>query len=169
MFYSVNIFKGFPAEGTIVSEEVENTATIFNVVTNILNVVSAVTAGLVVGKAGRKTILMIGTLLCMIFLGVLAYLVYDNNSSLSRWFVLFYVFSFGMSLGPIVWIYMAEVLPDIGMAVATFVNWIFTLTIGLGFPIVRKPEVLNSYGVFMLFSGCCLAGLILIVTLVKET
>ena len=130
-----------------------------------MNVVSAVTAGLIVGKAGRKQF----WLLVHFYVWVLAFLVYKDNTDLSRWFVLFYVFSFGMSLGPIVWMYMAEVLPDVGMAVATFINWIFTLIIGLTFPIVKEPTVLNSYGVFMLFSGWCLAGLVLIVTSVKET
>jgi len=34
-----------------------------------------------------------------------------------------YVIFFSLSLGPIVWLYNAETLPDAGLAIATFTNW----------------------------------------------
>jgi hypothetical protein len=44
------------------------------------------------------------------------------------------MFSFGVSLGPIVWIYNAEILPEKGVALATIINWVCAFIIGIGLP-----------------------------------
>jgi len=45
-------------------------------------------------------------------------------------FIFFYGIAFSLSLGPIVWLYDAEILPDAGLALSTFTNWLFAAVIG---------------------------------------
>lgn len=40
------------------------------------------------------------------------------------------MFEFGP--GPIIWIYMSEVMNEKGVAVGTFINWTLTLIVGFG-------------------------------------
>lgn len=99
--------------------------------------VSALTAGLIIDKAGRKSILIFGNFLCIGFLCAMSFLMWKNNYDLAKYVILLYTFSFGMSLGPIVWIYIAEILPDKGVGIAVFTNWMCVLVIGLFFPILK--------------------------------
>lgn len=45
--------------------------------------------------------------------------------------VLLFVVFFEFSLGPIVWIYMSEVMTDKGQSLGTLVNWILTIIMAL--------------------------------------
>ncbi len=51
-------------------------------------------------------------------------------------FVLAYVASFEFGPGPVVWMYMSEVMNDKGVSIGTLLNWTFTLIIGLITPIM---------------------------------
>lgn len=48
--------------------------------------------------------------------------------------VLLFVVLFEFSLGPIPWIYMAEVMTDKGLTVAVLINWLATLAMALATP-----------------------------------
>lgn len=41
-----------------------------------------------------------------------------------------YLASFGFSLGPVVWIYLAEILPSKGMSIAVLTIWVTCSLIG---------------------------------------
>jgi len=47
-----------------------------------------------------------------------------------------YILGFGIGSGPVTWIYMADILPDIGVSFAASVLWLFTALIAYGFPIL---------------------------------
>ena len=47
-----------------------------------------------------------------------------------------YIIGFCISLGPIVWSYNAEILPEKGVSIATFVNWFGVLIVTYTFPLV---------------------------------
>jgi hypothetical protein len=55
-------------------------------------------------------------------------------------FLLFFVF--GISLGPVIWYYNAEILSEKGMALSTSINWISATIIGLLLPMLES--LLNS-------------------------
>ena len=74
------------------------------------------------------------------------------------------MFEFGP--GPIIWIYMSEVMNEKGIAVGTFINWTLTLIVGFGTTyLVNKI----NYFIFSVFATTCGIGLIFIVFFVKET
>ena len=80
-----------------------------------------------------------------------------------------FVAAFEFGPGPIVWLYMGEILNDKSMNVGAFVNWTFVLIISLFTPTMMNPEHLNSYGTFMVFGGCNIVGTIFILLFMKET
>jgi hypothetical protein len=71
---------------------------------------------------------------------------------------------FGFSLGPIVWILIPEILPDVAVGVAVVFNWMSAMLIVLFFPML--PFGHNN---FFIFAGFCLIGLIFIGVNVRET
>lgn len=102
----------------------------FTLILGSVNILATLISGLIIDKIGRKTILLIGNFFCMIFLGSVAYLFYKHNFYSTKYFILMYIFAFGLSLGPIVWIYIPEILPEKGISIVAFLNWVFVLTIG---------------------------------------
>ena len=52
--------------------------------------------------------------------------------------IFIYNFGYGLALGPVTWIYNADILPDTGVAISTTLTWIFDYVIGLFFPLVAR-------------------------------
>ena len=65
--------------------------------------------------------------------------------------------------------YVAEILPDIGIALVILSNWIEVLIIGFLFPIVADPEVIGAGWTFLFFACISFSGIIFIMFFVKET
>ena len=84
-------------------------------------------------SAGRKTILMYGNLVVIFSLCLLSFLVYNHKVSLAVVAILFYTFGFGISLGPIVWIYLSDILDEYGISLSVLTAWIFTIGVGYSF------------------------------------
>ena len=55
-----------------------------------------------------------------------------TNPTLNAILVGIFLFGFGLSFGPITWIYVADILPDIGMGICVANLWIFTLIVASG-------------------------------------
>jgi hypothetical protein len=64
-----------------------------------------------------------------------------------------YVINFAYSLGPVLWIYLPEILPEKGLAFATSVQWIFTFAINFSCTYLMKFSKLFT---MLLFAGFAL-------------
>ena len=67
---------------------------------------------------------------------------------------------FSISLGPIAFIYISDILPDIGVGFCIGWMWVFTMVIGYFFPIFEK-----QYGIevcFLIFAILSCIGLVFI-------
>lgn len=112
----------------------------------------------------RKMLLIIGdTLLfiCLIGLGVFSLLLNDAmNNEFYQFIVLIFLFLFligyNTSLGPIVWIYIAEILPEKGVSISVLVNWSCVFIITLTFPTLQANW--GIYTGFFIFSITCFIG-----------
>lgn len=67
------------------------------------------------------------------------------------------MFEFGP--GPVIWIYMSEIMNGKGVAVATFVNWTFTLIMGIITP--KLYDKLNQFS-FLIFAATCALGFLFV-------
>lgn len=77
------------------------------------------------------------------------------------------MFAFGISLGPVVWLYLPEILPEKGVSIAALANWVFCGIIGFCFPIVNKN--IKIQGSFLIFLICCVLSFLYVFFFVKET
>mmetsp|Transcript_12551 Transcript_12551/g.12346 ORF Transcript_12551/g.12346 Transcript_12551/m.12346 type:complete len:162 (+) Transcript_12551:1176-1661(+) len=80
--------------------------------------------------------------------------------------ILLFVVFFEFSLGPIVWIYMSEVMTEKGVSLGTLANWIFTIIVAL-----LTPTLIDGIGgyIFTCFGVLCFICAIFVLFLVKET
>lgn len=85
--------------------------------------------------------------------------------------LMFYIFAFAAGIGPISWTMNAEMIsPEaktLSSPLSHFLNWMFAYVV-----VVFKydmKEALNWSGLFFLFSGICLCGIIFCILFVPET
>jgi hypothetical protein len=48
-------------------------------------------------------------------------------SPITKYLILGYVLGFGLSLDPLPWVYISDILPDMGIAIAALTNWLAIL------------------------------------------
>ena len=129
-----------------------------------LNVVVTILAMIVVDRLGRRPLFIFGFAGAFVSLALIAVLFEVNNPSLS-WLTLLslfaFVFFFAISLGPLPWLYMAELFPlplrGKGMAVASLANWVCNFLVVFLFPALAAG--LGEALTFGLFAACCAFGL----------
>jgi len=132
----------------------------------VVNLVAGLASTGLIGKVGRKTMLLGGSIVCGVFLIACGIFSQGGNQSLQTFGIFAYIVAFGCTLGPVVWLYIPEIVPDVGIGLTTLVNWLtsfaivqaFGLTIGLGINY-------NLYG----FAIFCFLGALFVLACVKET
>lgn len=170
LFYSTQIIQGDNP-----TPEDTSIAHIITAVIGFLLTLSAVLGGKFIDRFGRKVILIIGeviVIVCLLTLAGLAryYRFHEGDQlikDLQITFMLIFVFGFGMSLGPIVWLYIAEILPSSACSMTTLINWFSCALIGYGFNPVKEHIYIE--GCFLIFGCVSFAGLLVIIIFVKET
>lgn len=133
----------------------------------LLNLVATILSGQVIQRVGRKVIFIfahVGMGLCLIVIAIL------GNKGMNGMIpipIMTFIVIFGLTYGPIVWIFVAEILPDLGVGIAINLNWTWTFLIAQFFqPIAQAIGTPNT---FLIFGVYCLAGLLVIIPFVKET
>ena len=128
----------------------------------------AVFCSFVIEKFGRKSLLLVSQfIICICLIGISACFYYQLESYYSIIIIVTYITGFSFGSGPITWIYMADILPGIGISLASAVLWLLTVFVGLFFPWFTNKYSMGASFVF--FFVCSLIGLIFIIFCVKET
>lgn len=120
---------------------------------------------------GRKTILQFGTLLAgisniLIFIGFFIQARSDEDSSPGELFILLglflYMAVFGVSLGPVVWLYIPEIVQPKVVPFSTATNWISCALVIIMFPILSE-KVLDDdpTALFGFFGAWCIASFVI--------
>jgi MFS family permease len=104
---------------------------------------------------------------CTVFIFLVGFFAFGGNNSAELIFTLAYVASFEFGPGPVVWMYMSEIMNDKGVSIGTLLNWTFTLIIGLITPLMFK--VLGSAWPFLVFGILCGLGTLFVALFMKET
>jgi SP family sugar:H+ symporter-like MFS transporter len=141
-----------------------------NVVTGVVNIVSTLVAMAFVDKVGRRPLLLWGSALMAVTLGVLvatfstSAVVQGGHIALSPHAGIvalvaanLYVFAFGVSWGPCVWILLGEMFPNrargAALAVAVFAQWMANWLVTISFPpIVASLGPVGAYGIYLFFA-----------------
>jgi len=142
----------------------------YTMVIGVINLASAFFATLLINRMGRKTLLLSGTGILfnsLMLLPVCNFLFEGSAAMLSKLFIFIYILGFGFSLGSVTWIYISEILPDIGVGVAVLLSWVSCGIVAQCFPYMISWIGLN--GSFLFFASCCFGGILLILKWIKET
>ena len=136
-----------------------------SIITTSVNLVFSFLSAFFIDRFGRKPLLYFGysVMITFVFLtGLFELLGYTLLQQIS---VMFYIAGFAISMGPILWAYLPEVLNSAGLAVASVVNWIFVMVISLGTPQLKK---LNE-GMFFVFTATNVMGLLFVIFFIVES
>jgi sugar porter (SP) family MFS transporter len=170
MYYAPEIFKGLGA-GTDI-------ALLQTVIIGLFNVTFTLLAIRTVDRLGRKPLLIIGAAgmgISLTGLGIAAAI-----GSTAAWvlvFILGYIACFAMSLGPVVWVVIAEIFPTKirgrAMGIATLLLWTANYVISQTFPIINEdPWLVATFHhafPFWLYAAFCVIMVLFVRRVVPET
>jgi MFS transporter, SP family, arabinose:H+ symporter len=128
-----------------------------------------------IDRAGRKKLLITGSVGMSVCLGLVAKTFYTQNFSGYGLliYLLIYIMFFAFSTGAVIWVLIAEIFPNNvrgkGQSFGSFTHWFFAALITFLFPVIEK---LSQFGVghaFMFFSVMMLVQVIVVWKYFPET
>jgi sugar porter (SP) family MFS transporter len=170
LYYGTEILKKLGTE--------ENTALMQQIIVGAANLLFTLVAIWTVDKLGRKPLMLIGAAgmgLCLFGMGLAAYF-----GKIEGWLLLFiigYIASFAMSVGPVTWVILSEIFPTRvrgrALAVATFFLWIAVFVVTQTAPYLNKDPwlVQTFHGAFpfAIYGSMCVIELVFVWKFVPET
>lgn len=139
----------------------------------LVNVLFTLVAIALVDRLGRKPLLLAGSAgmgLSFILLGA-AFKFQLFSGSLVLLFTLLYVAFFAMTLGPVVWVVIAEIFPTRvrgrAMAISTVSLWLADFVVSLTFPVIA--DRLHESFAFWLYAAMCAINFVFIAVVLPET
>lgn len=159
----------------------ENNALLINVLSGTVNVISTLVAIAFIDKLGRKPLLLLGSIGMSITLCVLTVLfmvsVKDGAIQMTPPSAIaaliaahLYIFCFGVSWGPTVWVLLGEMFNNrirgAAISVSASAQWIANFAITMTFPILLTGGLFSAYGLYTLFA---VLSIVFVVVFVKET
>lgn len=131
-----------------------------------------------VDKYGRRKLLVVGSFVCFVSLTLLGILIWMGVTSIFMLVIMIiYILFFGGTVGPILWIIIPELSPNIIrgklMSWATFLIWSGSFIVSQTFPMLADSRMLNEWFngsfPFLLYGLCCLLWFLLNLFCVTET
>jgi sugar porter (SP) family MFS transporter len=153
------------------------------VITAVINVVTTLLAIATIDRVGRKPLLMVGSLGMTVTLAAMA-LVFGRapldaagNPVLSTGAghvalvaANVYVFCFGFSWGPVVWVLLGEMFNNriraMALSVAAAAQWIANFVVSATFPLLQRAGLGLAYGIY---AAAALTSLVIVARKVHET
>jgi sugar porter (SP) family MFS transporter len=142
----------------------------------ITNVIFTIVAILLLDRVGRRLLLIVGTVGCILSLALLG--VFFSSSGLQHsdsWLALVclivYIASFAVGLGPVFWLMISEIFPltvrSPAMSLSTVGNWTSNFLVSSFF--LTLVGAISREGTFWLYAGFGVLALIFFLARVPET
>jgi major inositol transporter-like SP family MFS transporter len=168
MYYGSQLLEdaGFSAEAAILGNTLFGLASVLGISVGIL----------LMNRINRRAMLLGGFALTTAFhilVGLSALLLPDNAAKpyVILAFAVLFVFSMQGTIGPLVWLLLAEIFPlkirSFAMGVCVFCLWIANASVAFGFP--PLVEATGIAPTFFIFAGLGVLALAFIATMVPET
>lgn len=124
-----------------------------------------------IDKAGRKTLLLVGSIGTMLCLGGVAYIFFTRQHlSLLLILLVGYIAFFAVSQGAVIWVYISEVFPtrvrSKGQSLGSSSHWVMNALISLIFPLMAKSS--GAYP-FLFFSIMMAVQFVVVLRFYPET
>ncbi|MBW8688035.1 sugar porter family MFS transporter [Chitinophaga rhizophila] len=139
------------------------------------NLLFTLLAMTVIDKFGRKTLLVIGSVGMIVFLGLTAYAFRDpaNLGGNVLIYLIGYIAFFAFSQGAVIWVFISEIFPNSvrsqGGALGSFTHWIMAAIISWTFPIIVSGSEMGGFYSFVFYSVMMLLHLLFVWRLMPET
>jgi sugar porter (SP) family MFS transporter len=142
----------------------------------ITNVIFTVVAILILDRVGRRPLLIVGTIGCIVALAALG--AFFANSTLKHdapgialVCLIVYIASFAIGLGPVFWLMISEIFPlkvrSAAMSVSTVANWASNFVVSTFF--LTLTGAITVQGTFWLYGGFGVLAVIFFVFRLPET
>ena len=126
-----------------------------------------------IDRAGRRTLMYIGSMGYIISLALVAYGFYSDASAyFNLSFILLFIASHAVGQGAVIWVFISEIFPNsvrgIGQSWGTGTHWVFAALITLLGPVLMEiyPE---GYQIFIIFAICMIVQLLFTHFIMPET
>ncbi len=160
----------------------ESNSLLISTITSVTNIVTTIVAIALIDRIGRKPLLMIGAIGMFITLSTMAICfsqatghgshvtLSGGTGKIALVAANLYVFAFGMSWGPVVWVLLGEMFNNTiratALAVAAAAQWLANWAISTSFPTLASAGLVFAYGLYAFFA--LVAG-VFVIRAVKET
>ncbi len=153
------------------------------VITSVVNIVTTLVAISLIDKVGRKPLLLIGSAGMAVTLGAMAVIfgiapmnahgepvLHGAAGPIALVAANTFVFFFGMSWGPVVWVMLGEKFPNriraAALSVAASAQWLANWAITTSFPSLKGAGLGLAYGIY---AGFAVLSFIFVRWVVTET
>jgi sugar porter (SP) family MFS transporter len=129
----------------------------------------------VIDKFGRKTLLLIGCVGLIVFLGLTAH-AFSPGGTMGKnvlIYLLGYIAFFAFSQGAVIWVFIAEIFPNSvrsqGGSLGSFTHWIMAAIISWTFPVIVEGSPNGGFYSFIFYAVMMLLAMIFIWRVMPET
>jgi SP family arabinose:H+ symporter-like MFS transporter len=166
MYYSTKIFT---TAGIGVADAFGAT-----VVIGFVNLLFTLVAVVLMDRAGRRVLLLVGLAAQVLSLSVVALLLGIHSSGVALLTaILVFIAAFAMALGPTSWLLGSELFPTKirgrGMSMVAFTTWVGCYAVTQTFPMLNDNPAIGPAKTFCVYAAVSLAGLLFTFLLVPET
>jgi SP family sugar:H+ symporter-like MFS transporter len=161
----------------------ESNSLIITVITSVVNIVTTLVAIASIDRYGRRPLLIIGSVGMAVTLGTLAVVfgtaaldakgqpvLHGAAAPIALIAANLFVFSFGMSWGPVVWVLLGESFPNriraAALSLAAAAQWVANWVISTSFPSLKDAGLGLAYGLYTTFA---VLSLLFVLRFVRET
>lgn len=146
-----------------------------SVILGVANLISTLVGMAIIDKAGRKPLLLWGTIGCCITLALVAWIF--SGTAHREWLVwLFggFVVCHAFGQGAVIWVFISEIFPTAnrskGQTLGSFTHWFMAMLVSWTFPLVAKDVGVSGAGLpFAFFAAMMLLQLFVVGFLFPET
>ncbi len=140
-----------------------------------VNLLFTLLALTVIDKFGRKTLLLIGCVGLIVFLGLTAH-AFSEGGALGKnvlFYLLGYIAFFAFSQGAVIWVFISEIFPNSvrsqGGSLGSFTHWIMAAIISWTFPIIVEGSPNGGFYSFVFYTAMMVIAFIFIWRVMPET
>lgn len=166
IYYSTKIFES--AGGT------QSAAFTSSVWVGLINLAFTLVAISLVDKAGRRPLLLIGSVLQTVALAAVGWMFYTGRSGPALlWCINLFIAAYAIGPGAVCWLYCSEIFPNKvrgrAMSVSAFTIWTSCFVVAQTFPMLNENPAIGPAKTFWIYAGISLVSLLFVATMVPET
>ena len=171
LYYAPDIFRSVAGAGTDI-------ALLQTVVVGAVNLLFTVVAILTVDRIGRRPLMIAGAVGMGVSLAAIGFA--SMTQAIGGWLLLFvlgYIASFALSVGPVTWVILSEIFPTHlrgrALGIATFFLWSANFVVSQTFPMMdENPWLLEQFHhgfPFFMYAAFCIVLVWVVARFVPET